>query len=241
MILIFDSHPVQYKAPIYQRLQQLRPDSFRVVYASDSSMRGHRDRDFNTVIAWDTPLLEGYAHRVLNNERGTPFQGFRSLTGRGVFALLRRERPAAVLISQFLYEFDLAAYLGCLALGIPIWIRHETQDEALTRPAWKGLLRHFFYRAAYAGLSHAFYIGALNREHLLRHGVRAERMSRAPYCTPMRTDVTTTLRMQWREAVRERLGIGQDQTLLLFSGKLIEKKNPGLILEALRLLTPAER
>ena len=241
MIFIFDSHPVQYKAPVYQRLQQIRPDSFQVIYASDSTMRGHRDRGFDTVISWDTPLLDGYRHTVLHNERGTPFQGFRSLTGRGVSALLRQERPAAVLISQFLYAFDFAAYTSALRLRIPVWIRHETQDEAFSRPAWKSAMRNIFYRLAYAGIDHAFYIGALNREHLLRHGMQERQLSRAAYCTPGPEAFDLGLLAKWREMVRGRLNVKPGQTLLLFSGKFIEKKNPGLILAAMRLLSAEER
>ena len=241
MILIFDSHPVQYKAPVYQRLQQLRPDRFQVIYACDASLRGHQDREFGQKIIWDTPLLEGYASRILHNENGTPFAGFRSLRGRGVFELLRTEKPAAVLISQFLYAFDLAAYLGCRRLGIPIWIRHETQDEAFARPAWKAFLRGFFYRAAYAGLTHAFAVGELNREHLLRHGVPPQRISLARYCTPFPAGTDVATQEEWRQQIRARLAVGPEERLVLFSGKLIDKKNPGLILEALRRLSPLER
>jgi len=241
MIFIFDSHPVQYKAPIYQRLQQLRPGGFKVFYATDSTVRGHRDPEFNTVVAWDTPLLEGYDFEVLNNERGTPLQGFRSLTGRGIFKLLRRERPAAVVISQFFYEYDFAVYVSCLLLGIPIWIRQETQDEAFPRAAWKSSLRHLFYRAAYLPVRHALYFGQLNREHLLRHGVPVARMSFAPYCTPVPPGITPERQSEWRAEVRQKLHVTPDETLLLFSGKLIDKKNPRLILEALHLLSPAER
>ena len=239
MIFIFDSHPVQYKAPIYQRLEKLRPGSFRVIYATDATMRGHADRDFGTAVSWNTPLLEGYAHTVLHNENGTPLQGFKSLSGRGVFALLRRERPQAALISQFLYAFDLAAYVGCRALGIPIWIRHETQDEAFPRGAGKSALRSLFYRLAYSGVEHAFYIGELNREHLRRHGVRDERMSRAAYCTPGGAEPERMIK--WRAAVREELKLGADEILVLFSGKFIEKKNPELIFEAFARLSAAEQ
>ena len=112
MLFIFDSHPVQYKAPVYQELQRLRPGGFKVIYATDCSVRGHQDRDFGQRVAWDTPLMEGYPHMVLHNERGDPLHGFRSLTGRGIFTLLKRERPAAALISQFLYASDLTAYIG---------------------------------------------------------------------------------------------------------------------------------
>jgi len=241
VVFIFDSHPIQYKAPIYQELERIRPGRCHVIYATDLPVRGLRDPDFDRVIAWDTPLLEGYPHTVLANERGTPLAGFRSLTGHGIFECLKKARPKAVLLSQFLYAFDFTTYVSCLRLGIPIWIRHETQDEAFARPAWKRVLRHAFYRLAYAGVSHAFAIGELNREHLLRHGVPENRLSFAHYCTPVRANIGTATQRQWREAVRMRLKIGEDQTLLLFSGKLIEKKNPGLILEALRHLSAEER
>ena len=242
MLLVFDSHPVQYKAPVYQDLARLLPGTFKVLYASDCSVRGHSDRDFGQTVAWDTPLLSGYDSVVLHNERGTPLQGFRSLAGSGLFALLRRECPSAVLISQFLYEADLIMYLSCVILGIPVWIRHETQDEAFIRPRWKTILRQLFYRVAYRGVSHAFYIGQASREHLLRHGITPARMTFSPYCTPSpRAGWTNADKQRSRDVLRTTLGIGSDETVLLFSGKLIEKKNPGLLLDALALLGTDER
>lgn len=232
-LLIFDSHPVQYKAPVYQQLAKLLPGAVKVVYASDCSVRGHRDKDFGQVVAWDTPLLEGYDHLVLNNERGTPLHGFRSLTGRGIFRLLKNERPDAVVISQFLYQADLTAYLSCLVLRIPIWIRHETQDEAFRRRPWKRMLRALAYRVIYAGVSHAFYIGQLNREHLLRHGMKESRLSFAPYCvdSPIPA-MSAETKAAMRSETRARLGIRDGETVVLFSGKLIQKKAPDLILDA---------
>lgn len=240
-LLIFDSHPVQYKAPVYQQIAKLMPGALKVVYGTDCSVRGHRDRDFGQVVAWDTPLLEGYDYLVLNNERGVPLQGFRSLTGRGIFRLLKRERPTAVLISQFLYEADLVTYFSCLLLRIPIWIRHETQDEAFQRRPWKRLLRSLAYRIIYRGVSHAFFIGQLNREHLLRHGMKESRLSFAPYCvdSPI-PEMSAEAKAVSRREVRAKLAISETETVILFSGKLIPKKAPDLILEAFRLLS-AER
>jgi hypothetical protein len=73
MILIFESHPIQYKAPVYQRLQQLRPNSFRVIYGTDSSMRDGFDSEFGRQVTWDTPLLDGYSHTVLKNQTSAVF------------------------------------------------------------------------------------------------------------------------------------------------------------------------
>ena len=241
-LLVFDSHPVQYKAPVYQQLARLKPGAFKVVYATDCSVRGHSDRDFGQVVAWDTPLLDGYEHIVLNNERGVPLQGFRSLTGRGIFNLLKGERPKAVLLSQFLYESDLVTYLACLFLRIPIWIRHETQDEAFQRSGLKRTVRSLAYRIIYRGVSRAFFIGQLNREHLLRHGMKEDMLTSAPYCVDTTIPaMTAESKSAMRKEVRAKLEIKADETLVLFSGKLISKKDPGLLLEAFGLLSPARR
>jgi glycosyltransferase involved in cell wall biosynthesis len=154
---------------------------------------------------------------------------------------LKREAPRAALISQLHYESDWVTFFSCVLLGIPIWIRHETQDEAFARPPWKAALRGLAYRLAYRGVDHAFAIGELNREHLLRHGLPAERIDFARYATPEPAGVDAVQRGAWREAVRKRLGISPGETLLLFSGKLIEKKNPALLLEAFGLLSGEER
>jgi len=241
MVFIVDSHPVQYKAPVYQELARLREGGFKVLYATDCSVRGHRDAGFGQKVAWDIPLLEGYPHVILGNERGEPLAGFRSLTGRGIGALLRRERPEAVLISQFLYEADLVTYIWCHFLGIPVWIRHETQDEAFVRPGWKSALRRVVYRLIYRGVDHAFYIGELNREHLIASGMAPGRMSRAAYCVRTRLDgMSDAEKQRIRDTLRGEHSVAADEVLLLFSGKLIEKKNPRLILEAMELLTPGE-
>jgi len=46
LLLIIETHPVQYRSPIYARLQELCPGSVHVVYASDFSVRGGQDPGF---------------------------------------------------------------------------------------------------------------------------------------------------------------------------------------------------
>ena len=239
MILIFETHPIQYKAPIYRRLQELRPGSFRVIYASDGSMKDGFDAEFGRKVTWDTPLMEGYPHTVLGNQKTAAIQGFRSISGRGVFKLLKKEKPQAVLLAPFLFEFDAAVFLSCQLLRIPVWTRTETQDEAMLRPKWKGDVRSAFYWVAYKGIAHAFYIGILNRDHLMRHGLKMEKMSLAPYGSPLAFPPDTATKQRLRDETRAKLGLKPDDVAVMFSGKLIEKKNPGLVLQALALL-PAD-
>lgn len=244
-ILFFESHPVQYKAPVYQELQRLMPDAFEVVYATDANLRpGNVDREFGTVVVWDVPLMQGYRWRVLGNEIGTPLTTSASLSGRGILSLLAKERPKAVVLTHFRYRFDQAAYFGALLLGIPILIRQETQDEMgrAKRTGLKQVARQLAYRLLYAPARHAFAFGVLNEEHLRRHGVSKRRISFARFSVPDPfEDMGDTQAASARAALRRCLGVAPDQRLLGFFGKLVPKKSPRLLLEAVGLLPVSVR
>jgi glycosyltransferase involved in cell wall biosynthesis len=237
MLLALESHPVQYRAPVFRELAQQRPGRLLVIYLSDCSVRGHRDAGFGIQMRWNTPLLSGYPFRVLNNERGVPLSGFRSLHGKGLFGLLLQMRPEAVLFSQFAYQFEWTAYLACLLLGIPIWLRTETQDEAFARSTPKEICRSLIYRIVYAPIARVFYIGELNRRHYLAHDVPPRKLTPARYCVPDPWAAMTAEEMLSRRSkLRADLGIGEDICLVAFVGKLTQKKNPGLLLRAWREL-----
>jgi glycosyltransferase involved in cell wall biosynthesis len=233
MLLILESHPIQYRVPVYQCMERLRAGACKVIFGTDGAASGQRDPGFGREVKWDVPLLTGYAHEVLHNQRGGSLEHRASLHGRGVFDLLRREHPAALLLNGLVYHLDFAAYFAALRLGIPVWLRSETQDTAFARPAWKTALRRVCYRALYRPLQRAFFIGELNRRHLLRHGVRPERLRPARYCVadPLR-DATTAEKSERRRATRQRLGLRDAEIVVAFFGKLIAKKNPDLLLAA---------
>jgi len=244
-VLFFESHPVQYKAPVYQALQTILPDAFEVVYASDASIRaGNIDQGFGSEVVWDVPLMDGYSNRVLNNEKGTPFTTTTSLTGRGIFTLLKRERPRAVVLTHFRYRFDQTAFLSALLLGIPILIRQETQDElyAGNRPLVKSALRAVIYRALYAPCRHAFAFGELNYRHLLRHGVPKDRITFARFSVPNPfAELTLAEKSRRRADLRQNLGIAEGKVALCFFGKFIPKKSPSLIFSSLSYLAETMR
>jgi glycosyltransferase involved in cell wall biosynthesis len=221
--------------PVYQELARICPGAFEVWFATDCSARGYFDPGFGCKVRWQQPILEGFPHRVLHNTRGEPLQGCRSLHGRGLFSLLKEERPSAVLFTSFLYEYDWIAWLGCLRLGLPVWIRQETQDNAFRRAALKSLIRRWIYCWVYRSVVHAFYIGELNRQHLLRHGVSPTRLTRCPYCVadPL-SGLTRAARERLRSEVRAHYGFGSGACVVAFVGKLIPKKDPILLVQAVQ-------
>lgn len=245
-LYIFESHPVQYHAPVYralhQKLAQEGSGEVHVFYATDASVRGHFDPGFTRTVAWDEPLLEGYPATVLQNERGTPLRSFRSLTRTGVFAHVLTGRPHAIMLTGLAYEFDWAAYLSACALRIPIWLRTETQDHAFERSMTKTWLRWLAYSLAYLPVKKALVIGELNSRHYARHGLSRRHHVPSPYCVVDRfAGLSPNERDSQRNELRSALGISPRKTVLLFCGKLQSKKNPMRILDALAGLLLRER
>jgi len=63
-ILVFDSHPVQYRVPLWQLLDSHVPGVLHVVYGSDCSIHGYADKEFGQNIVWDDPMLSGYSYTI---------------------------------------------------------------------------------------------------------------------------------------------------------------------------------
>ena len=237
-LLVFDSHPVQYRVPVWQTVETICPGCIHVIYASDCSVRGFEDEQFGKKITWDEPLLSGYSSSILNCEKGKPLSGWRSLTGAGVSREIRSHRPTAILLTGINYQFDLAVYYEALKRGIPVWLRCESQDEAFNRGKIKSGLRGIFYRMIYTGIAKFFYIGKFNRSHYLAHGVSEQKLLPAHYCTVDRFgQMNSYSKKELCSQARNNAGVKEDGLVIGFSGKFISKKTPALLFEMLPYLS----
>lgn len=237
-LLIFETHPIQYRTPIYQEMEAISPGKITVVFASDFSIRGYRDEGFQQKIAWDTPLLENYSSIVLHTELGNGINSFHGLTGKGVRACMSRLAPAAVMTCSFGYRFNMRVYFEALRQRRKLWIRAETQDDVFQRSRIKGALRSTIYRTLYRSVDRFFYIGQANREHYLRHGVPESKLRPAHYCTPNRLEnLSLSEKQSRRDSIRASFGISEQDYVVAFFGKLIPKKNPDLLFEAWRYMS----
>lgn len=234
-LFVFDTHPIPYRVPIWQSISKNHPGLLHVVYASDFILRGNfRDSDFGRNVTWDEPLLNDYECTILNCEKGEPFSSWGSFTGKGVPELIKKARPAAILLMGLNFKYELVAYFTAIRLGIPVWLRCETQDFSAVRSFGTRVVRSLVYRTLYPGLSKIFYIGEYNKMHYLAHGVGEHKLIPARYCTPDRIEALThDQRVTLRDAQRESAKIAPDSFVVGFAGKLIEKKNPKILYEML--------
>ncbi|MEM1427338.1 MAG: glycosyltransferase family 4 protein [Cyanobacteria bacterium P01_H01_bin.130] len=243
-LLILASHPVQYHAPVFRAISErltARGDECTVVYLSDFSIQGYRDIEFGTSFAWDEPLLAGYTSRIVNEKQTQQPAGFKDLDAPGFGQILIDEKPDRMLVHSLNYRGAVWATILARLRGVPCTLRVETNDEAVARSPLKAKIRSLAYRLLYTLFDSAIAISTLNKNHVTQHGIKPNRVGLAYYCVPDRfIDIPAAEKQRLRETVRQDLLLG-DRTTILFSGKLIPKKNPGLILDGIAQLTPDQQ
>lgn len=229
-LLIFDSHPVQYRTPIWQAIHSITPNSIHVVYATICSSKSYEDKEFGQKIKWDEPLLEGYPYTVLNSENGTPLYGWNSLTGKGIRTIIQKLNPQMILLTGLNYRFNHTALWIAKRMNIAVHLRCETQDEAFPKSKLKKWLRTRYYKTLYRLIDRFYYIGELNKQHYLNHSIGQNKLIPVPYFTVNRfMGLTEAQKRTQKQLSRNGYGFKKDSYVIGFSGKLIPKKNPEIL------------
>ena len=235
-LAIVASHVVQYQAPLYRALARDPRFDLTVLFCSRAGAESYKDRELGVDVRWDTPLLEGYRHVFLRNlSQAAPGRPW-SAVNPGLVALLLRERYDAVVVPGYAVVSYWLAYLGAWLSGTPVFFR----GEAVLRPGrpaplrlLKQLLVGFLLRRTAACLS----IGTQSRNFYRAFAVPDERVYFSPYAVDHALfDGETERWRARRDQVRDELGLPRESIVVLFVGKLVPRKRPLDLLEALHQL-----
>lgn len=235
-VLAIDTHPIQYKAPLYRRLQEDHGHEVSVYFASDLGTARYADAEFGVEVSWNVDLLAGYrsffAHRGVRDD-----QQLHQLRCRGLHKLLWQTRPEVILLSGYGSQFARDALAQLSPLPIPWVFRGETTDHAVQRSALKRVLRDGLLRGLYRRSAALAYIGERSRRHYRRLGVPEHKLFFAPYGVETAPfEASEADRARLRYFCRAQLQVPDNRVLLLFSGKLSERKDPALLVHAVRSL-----
>lgn len=236
-LAIFSTHPVQYHTALWRALAAAPGVDAHVFYFSDMSVRGAVDPGFGVPVAWDVPLLKGYEFTFLSREAdlGRPWR----VGLRRPQRLLGEGRFGAVLLQGYTHGFERQILRAAKAMGTRVVMRGEFADiRRISRP--KGALRaaylHWFYRQVDAFCN----IGETALRHLERFHVPSSRIFFSPYSVDSELFQAQACSFD-RQACRRELGLADDLFVILFSGKFIPRKEPLLLLEAIRRLPARDR
>jgi glycosyltransferase involved in cell wall biosynthesis len=238
-LVVVETHPVQYHAPVYRLVEEAHGIPVTVIYGSDFSVAGYRDKEFEASFSWDVDLTAGNDVRfVARTESGGP-KSFEDVSGRGLARAIAATRASAILLTGYSGSFHRAAFRAARRSGQPILFRAETSDAAIARNPMKAATRDWMLRRLYALCARVLPIGSRSSAHYRRLGVPEGKMISAPYCVntaPFRCAESD--REELRREARAEAGLAADDIAILFSGKLSERKGVHVLTAAAKLLPP---
>jgi len=233
-VAIFLSHPIQYFSPLFKYINDNSDViDLTVYYFSDFSLGNFKDRDFSDNFSWDIDLMSGYNYRFL--EKASEIRsvdGFLSCANYDIFEIIGREKFDLVVNFGWMHLSNFFVYAACIATSTPFAVRAETplmyegQKSGIKAAVRSKLLSFIFSKA-----SAFFYIGTQNKKFYESFGVPQEKLFFTPYCVDNERFISASSQVDTLP-MREKLGISNDKKIVLFSGKLIDRKRPLLLLEA---------
>jgi len=236
-LVIIETHPVQYHAPVYKLVEEVYGIPVTVIYGSDFSVAGYRDKEFNASFSWDVDLTTGNNVRFLSKAKEGGAQSFEEVSARGLSRALQSAGGSAVLLTGYSGWFHIAAFYAARKTGSPVLFRAETSDQAVARHSVKSAIRDWMLRRLYSLCSRILPIGSNSYAHYRRLGIPEEKMIFAPYCVntaPFQCEETG--RDTLRPGIRAEAGLAENDVAILFSGKLSERKGVHVLAAAAKLL-----
>jgi glycosyltransferase involved in cell wall biosynthesis len=236
MLAILTTHPIQYQIPLWRAIAEEGSVPFEVWYLTDHGTRPSYDQQFNKTFAWDLDTLSGYPHRFLCVN---PIPNVSSFHKLRLVESLRAQLRGRGVTALWIQGWQVAAYWQAVwqayTLGIPVWLRGESNDLAPPSPLWKKFGKRLLLGQFFDRIQEFLYIGQANRRLYESFGVREEQLHPAPYCVDNERFAKQAESLRHHRAgIRKAWNIQEDAFCVLFAGKFIPKKRPFDLIAAAR-------
>ena len=235
---IFFSHPTQHHSAMFRCLTKTPGLEVKVFYYDPGLAGQMYDSGYGTSEKWDVDLLSGTNTKILWN----PFRGREVSMVRqfnpGAIAVILREKFDAVFVAGYASPTNWLVLLAAKLTGAKVFYQSDTNVLDLRRKPsskLKDLVRKLFFGGVHSFLA----IGDKNREAHLSQGVPESRIAWCPYPVDgaryeaARRDSELPARLA---ALRKKFEVPEAARIVVFCGKLISRKRPGDLVEALRFL-----
>jgi glycosyltransferase involved in cell wall biosynthesis len=239
-LAIVASHVIQYQDPFFRRLAAEPSLDVTVLYCSDEGAAVYRDVDMGTSLRWDLDLLHGYRHEFVPN-RGRGHGFFRLLNPGLAPAIARGGFDAVLFMTGWAWATAWLGFAICRFLRVPFLLFGDSSFVPDERPV-RARLRAGVLRALF-GLTSGFLIsGAFNADYYRHYGADPRRFFPMPWAIDNeRFFEASRFGPGEREALRSRYGIDPGKMVILFSAKLIERKDPMTLLVAFAAMRHRDR
>ncbi len=230
-LFIFDTHPIQYRAPVFRDLHQRGVD-LQVFYFSDRF--DGKKWWFGEVgkipkQVWNVPLLDGYPSIVLKRKWGL-LSFFLSIK-----KLFSHQPPTGAVIYGWYLPEHWILWALCDWYRVPLIFVGETFETGSA--SWRKSLKKVLHPLFFKKVSQVISIGNKTHDFYRHLRIPEERITRAKYCVD-----TSFFQMPGHEAkevrrrIRDKYKIPHNAFVVLFVGRLFERKRPSDLILIHKLL-----
>lgn len=237
-LAIVVSHPIQHFVHFYRAISKLSHIELLVIFASDLGARSYYDVDMKQDIEWSMDLFGGYNYIVLPESENIKKTGFFEINNPSVADELSKFAPQVVMISGYSQLTTLRTWCWCLFKGVPTMMWSDSNlkpKRRLFKRFIKYPLLYVYYKFIKAFLS----IGDNNALYYQYHGVKKSEIFRVPF-TIDEQEIKLLLSNKREVAFdfRRQHKLSKNAFIVLIVGKLISRKRPFDLIEALEKLMP---
>jgi glycosyltransferase involved in cell wall biosynthesis len=239
-VALIASHVIQYQAPFFRLLSEHPEIDLMVLYSSRAGAKVYRDREMQTSLRWDIDLLGGYRHRFLGNVGWG--EGYSRLINPGVLpAILSRRFDAVVLFMGWGTITSLLAIAACRMSGTPFFLFGDSSfppPEVTTAQR----LRARFLRAIFRMAGGFLVSGTLNADYYRHYGADPSCFFHVPWAIDNeRFASASRMSANERNELRQQFGAMADDVVIVYSAKLLQRKDPMALLRGVAAMRYRER
>jgi glycosyltransferase involved in cell wall biosynthesis len=230
------THPIQYYSPWFRYITERAAGIHLTVHYCIIPTAKQQGVGFDQAFEWDASVLAGYEHVVLRKPsegRSIHSSSFFGVTVPEIVTSVRQADPDVVLVPGWYSASLVMAAISARFRGLPVIYRGDTQMLGTTGSF--SIARYSRTRVMLHLFTHYLTVGQRNHDYLLRHRVPESRIFLSPHCVDNDFFAQSADSVD-RQVERKELGISRDAFVVLFAGKLEEKKRPWEVIEAAGML-----
>ena len=230
------SHPIQYYAPLHQRLARRSDLELKVFFTWHAGEAPVLDQGFKAAFSWDIPLTEGYQFERVPNVASDPgTHHFFGLRNPDLVDRVMAWKPDLAVVHGWAWLSHLQALRTLHRRHIPTLFRGDSHllDGAGHGPRW--WLKRSVLKRVFGWPEGFLVVGSANRAYYEAFGVDAARLHPCPHSIDVaRFAASADAREQEAARWRQDLGIPQGSAVLLYAGKFEPKKRPLELMQVVR-------
>lgn len=227
-LAIITTHPIQYNAPWFRLLAERKKVALKVFYTwGQLETESKYDPGFGKNIAWDIPFLQGYEYSFVKNISKDPgSHHYNGIDNPSLVTEIKNYEPDAVLIFGWNFKSHLQA-INFFYKKIPVLFRGDsTLLDNDSNSVIKNFIKKIYLKKVYKKIDAALYTGLENKKYFMHYRVPEKKLVFAPHAIDNKRFACAN------SSERKNLYIPDNATVFLFAGKLEEKKDPLLLLDA---------